>query len=305
MRKGDIDDRILRSLIGAGATAERTAEGTSTQVYRVERGDETLYLRVAEEPEASLAPEVEVHRMLAKAGVRVPEIVHYEPYVQDLDRSVVLLREIPGRPIDRNTPGPQIDAIYRAAGRDLALINSVPVRGFDWIVRDGADQPLRGERPSYAEFVLADGALNCLETLGFSTVQRDRIGEMLDRERVLDPAGLLAHGDLDTPHVFAEGGQYTGIIDFGEIRGADRWYDIAEFALHSDNPQSARAVEALLEGYAEVCALPPDHPQRVRDTGAMVIVHRLDKWLKRDGPAALDGWFFRWNRDRLVDLAET
>lgn len=309
MRKADVDDRILTSLLssllGADAVVERTPDGGSTQVYRVVHGAETFYLRIAEEPDAGLAPEVEVHQLLRKSGVRVPEILHFEPHVADLDRSVVLTREITGQPIGPGTPVSDIDAIYRAAGRDLALINSVPVRGFDWIVRDGADLPLRGERPSYADFVLAGGALDSLEKLGFSVAQQDRVGELLDRERAAGPTGgtgLLAHGDLDTPHVFGADGRYTGIIDFGEIRGTDRWYDIAEFALHSDDPQSARAVKALQEGYAEVFPLPPDYSQRIRDTGAMVIVHRLDKWLRRDGAAAWEGWFFRWNRDRLLDL---
>lgn len=308
-RKDDVDEQALHSLVamllGADAVAGRTPDGSSTQVYRIHRGDEVFYLRIAEEPDMSLAPEVEVHVELVKAGVLVPEVVHYEPYVPDLNRSVALTREIDGGPIAPDTSTSDIAAIYRAAGRDFAVINSLPVRGFDWIVRDGEPRPLRGERPSYSDFVLADGALHSLEKLGFSTAQQDRVGEMLERERAAGPdgeTGYLAHGDLDTPHVFARDGRYTGIIDFGEIRGTSRWYDIAEFALHSDNPQSALAVQNLVRGYAEVQALPDDYDRRIRDTGAMVIVHRLDKWLRRDGPAAFDSWFFCWNRDRLFDL---
>lgn len=41
--------------------------------------------------------------------------------------------------------------------------------------------------------------------------------------------GYLAHGDFDTTHIYQDNGRYTGIIDFGEIRGADRWYDLGYF----------------------------------------------------------------------------
>lgn len=139
-RKADLDPRALRALVdrllGAACTIERTAEGTSTQVYRLRRGAETFYLRAAEERAASLAPEALAHDMLYARGVHVPAVVHFEPFDEPLQRSLLVTTKIRGesllaQPVDEMTA-----AIMRAAGRDLAAINSVPVEGFGWVRRD-------------------------------------------------------------------------------------------------------------------------------------------------------------------------
>ena len=55
MRKSDVDLVALEELVGriffpsGRCTIERTEAGVSTQVYRICRGDEVFYLRVAEE----------------------------------------------------------------------------------------------------------------------------------------------------------------------------------------------------------------------------------------------------------------
>ena len=105
-----------------------------------------------------------------------------------------------------------------AAGRDLAVIGSIAVAGTGFVRRDRAVPPLRG---------------------------RDGGG-----------AAVLAHGDFDPTHVFAARGRYTGIIDFGEIRGAPALYDVAHWALQAP-------VDRLLAGYAEVTPLPADHERIV------------------------------------------
>lgn len=55
MRKADVDLAALGEIVGrifpprGHCTVERTAEGSSTQVYRIRRASEVFYLRVAEE----------------------------------------------------------------------------------------------------------------------------------------------------------------------------------------------------------------------------------------------------------------
>jgi aminoglycoside phosphotransferase (APT) family kinase protein len=103
-----------------------------------------------------------------------------------------------------------------AAGRDLARIGSIDVSGTGFVRRDLSVPPLRG----------SDGP---------------------------GPA-VLAHGDFDPTHVYAANRRYSGIIDFGEIRGAPPLYDAAHWALQAP-------LEPLLAGYREIAALPDDHEQ--------------------------------------------
>src|SRR5690348_3806170 len=58
----------------------RMTTGGSTPVYRLQRGDIVRYLRLAERPEASLAPEALAHDVLRTRGARVPEVVAFEPF---------------------------------------------------------------------------------------------------------------------------------------------------------------------------------------------------------------------------------
>jgi aminoglycoside phosphotransferase (APT) family kinase protein len=105
-----------------------------------------------------------------------------------------------------------------AAGRDLARIGSITVAGAGFVRRDGAVPPLRG---------------------------RDGGAPM-----------VLAHGDFDPTHVFVARGRYTGVIDFGEIRGAPALYDAAHWALYAP-------AEPLLAGYGELVPLPDGYEHTV------------------------------------------
>jgi Ser/Thr protein kinase RdoA (MazF antagonist) len=62
----------------------------------------------------------------------------------------------------------------------------------------------------------------------------------------------LAHGDFDRSHIYVDPdtGAYQGLIDFGEIRGADRHYDLGHLLVH-DRPDVFDAVAA---GYNEIAA---------------------------------------------------
>ena len=73
---------------------ERVTEGASTFVYRVTYPNEVFYLRILPEEQASFAPEVAVHARLYQMQVKVPEVIHFEHYNEQLQRSIMLTTEI-------------------------------------------------------------------------------------------------------------------------------------------------------------------------------------------------------------------
>ncbi|MGW0229953.1 phosphotransferase family protein [Actinopolymorpha singaporensis] len=317
MRKPDVDPGALNALLGEifGSqqefTCRRTPTGSSTQVYRVDRGAETFYVRIAEEEQASLAPEAELHRALHSAGVRVPAVVHYEPFDETLTRSVMVTREVPGAPLSASGPARAVADIGRSAGRDLARIHDVPVRGFGWVCRehDGAGWPLRAEHRTYAEYVDPSAAAGPLSGVCFSTDQVRTVERLLQEAVEVGPAaeiGSVAHGDFDAGHIFEKNGAYTGLIDFGEIRGTDYTFDFATLCLNAEeNPPVAQLLGHVEDGYAEVHALPDDHRRRLYLACVLSATHRLSTWYERDGERAFDGWFFRWIRDCLVAMLDS
>jgi aminoglycoside phosphotransferase (APT) family kinase protein len=292
----DGDARLLadiaaRALGGSGRLVlERARSGVSTPVYRVRRGDETLYLRLAETREAGLAPEALVHRLLRERGVRVPEVVYFEPFDEALQRSVMMTTEIAGRPLAESDPRTDVAAILVAAGRDLAVVNSLPVAGFGWIRREGrAAVRLAGELPTYRQFALEDleQRLDLLRQGWLTSEETEAICQVVaDNDAWFDAdRSHLAHGDFDVSHIYHDDGEYTGMIDFGEIRGTDRLYDLAHFALHDGERLSPGLLPHLLAGYMEVTLLPEDHAQRIALASLLVAVGALARSIGRS-PAA-------------------
>ncbi|GAA5035830.1 aminoglycoside phosphotransferase family protein [Actinopolymorpha pittospori] len=317
MRKPDVDlralDRLLAVVFGSSVeyTCRRTATGSSTQVYRVDRGTGTFYVRIAESAGDSFAPEVALHRALRTAGANVPAVVHYEPFCASLARSVMVTTEIAGGPMNRSTPGAAAAKIGRGAGRDLARIHGVAVQGFGWIMREHATPgwPLRAEHATYASYVDPASVGDPLLGIGFDLAQAQRVESLLEEAIAVGPAagvGRVAHGDFDTSHIFQSRALYTGLIDFGEIRGTDYTFDFATLILSSDEHHPASQIRRHVEaGYSEIRALPEDHERRLYLACILSATHRLCGWFRRDGPDAARGPFFRWIRDRLADLLDS
>lgn len=96
----------------------------------------------------------------------------------------------------------------------------------------------------------------------------------------------LAHGDFDVTPVFQEAGRYTGIIDFGEIRGADCWYDLGHFSMHDGETLPALLLPWLLEGYQEIAPLPDGYRQRIAFASLLIAIRALAR-TRQKRPQAL------------------
>lgn len=252
--------------------------GGSTWVYRIDRDGVHFYLRILPEQNASFAPEVYVHSTLAARKLHVPEIVHFEHYNEAFQRSVMVTTAIPGAPIAPHASVQTMTPILRQAGRELAQINQLPVKGFGWVQRTAAR--VDALRASYS---------NCIEWMEAETEQALTVfteqqllspAKLIQLERVLAQAirlfgnetARLAHGDFDTTHIFHCEQVYTGMIDFGEIRGAHSLYDLGHFAI-----ENAHFLPALLAGYATITPLPVDYEVQILQASLLIAVQRMGR----------------------------
>jgi aminoglycoside phosphotransferase (APT) family kinase protein len=296
---------VERSLGTHEVRIERTSEGVSTEVYRVHRGTETFYLRLAEEPGDDMAPEVEVHRRLLDAGVRIPDVVHYEGLAPELGRSIAVTTEIPGESLESCTDEDLARRVVHDAGRDLARINRIATNGWGWARRDGPVWPVRGEFDSWGDWVTS-GIVPDVRTLA-GTVFDDATVAAIERivedeaQRRPEPSTLV-HGDFDVTQIFHRDGAYTGIIDFGEIRGAESHYDLAHFLLHDTTIVPFTLADALRRGYTDVTALGEDAAVRIVRTGVLIGVFRLARAVSRYGQRAIAGPYVRSMSDRVRAL---
>jgi len=292
MQSNIIDMSLIEALVArvfpctVPLHVERVEEGVSTYVYRIYRGNELFYLRVLPEVNASFAPEVYVHEMLRAKDVKVPEVVYFEHYNEAVQRSVMVTTAIEGKHIGHYPANEVPRSILVEAGRDLAIINSISVQGFGWIKRDSSKvTALEAELPTYKAFVfeyleedlafLSEHVLNTREIMAIREII-DRCDAWLDIEQA-----WLAHGDFDATHIYQEHGCYTGIIDFGEIRGGDPFYDLGHFQMHDGETLPARVLPYLLEGYREVVQLQQDYEQRIYFSSLLIAIRTLARSMKK------------------------
>jgi Ser/Thr protein kinase RdoA (MazF antagonist) len=242
--------------------------------------------------------EAAVHEHLRTIGVSVPEVLALDDGAE-LGRGLMILREMPGRPL-LGSDGVDPTPVLRAAGADLARINGVEVDGFGWIRRDGAAPPFRGVHASYRAFV-EEGAqgIHGVAASALDAPQDAVLSTLLEAVAAEDPDARLAHGDFDGTHIYQRAGSYTGVIDLGEMRGAEPWYDLS-FALVQDRS----AVSALIDGYRDVAPVPSDLPRRLLRSATVIVATQLGRWVVRDGSAALERPSGRWWTSRLRELVD-
>lgn len=303
MRPSDEEAEPLRALVerlaGPGFGIEQAPRGVSTPVYRLLRGEECLYLRMSEAPGGSMRAEAVVHDHLRATGVSVPEVLAVDD-APEIGRGVMLVREVPGAPLAGDDDVDRAP-ILRAAGRDLARINAVLVEGFGWIRRDEPVWPLRGEDATYEAFVGGASASVALIAERLTTQEGAAMQTRFARATADHPAGRLVHGDFDATHIYQRDGRYTGVIDLGEIRGAESHYDLAYF--HVQDTATAMLGD-LIAGYAEAAPVPSDLEERIDRSAVVIVATQLARWIDRDGIESLDRASGRWWFARLRALLD-
>ncbi len=294
---------IISSIFSSSPLSiERVAEGVSTHVYRIIFERETFYLRVLPEEGASFAPEVTVHERLRQMHVKVPEVIYFEAYNELFERSIMITNEIRGQPISQShSLSEETRAeILREAGRDLAAINSVSVEGFGWIRRDlPKSNELYAQWPTYRAFVLEywESDLAYLSRNVISSLEAMQLNHvLLQHDSWLDvEQASLAHGDFGATHIYQEGGCYTGIIDFGEIRGTDRWYDLGYFHLQAGERLPPGLETALMKGYMEVVPLEMECEHYIRFASLLICMRALARSLQKRPP----NWYTQYLAEML------
>jgi aminoglycoside phosphotransferase (APT) family kinase protein len=167
-----------------------------------------LFLKI-DADQARTDAEVEA---MAMAPVPTPEIVWRRP-------PVLALSAVPGRALGRlEEPSTASPAAWAAAGAALRTLHAAPLP--------------RRPGPSLDELAsrLADECdwLVANDVLSADVVTRNR----RLAETVLRPwTPVFIHGDLQITHVFVDGDEVTGIIDWSEASQGDGLYDLATLTL--------------------------------------------------------------------------
>jgi aminoglycoside phosphotransferase (APT) family kinase protein len=259
----------------------RASGGRVVVVYRATVDGAQYYLRLAEEPGQDLTTDALILERLRALGMRVPGVVAVSAATATFPRSWMIMSEVPGRSIAQGGTDEEARQAALGAGRDVAVLNSVPVSGFGWLCRDGSAQ-LTAELPSYSQFVVSYLPAPWPGRLAevFDLRQLDALRALAQAEQGRPfRAGRLVHGDLDVTHIYSHASRYSGIIDFGEMRGADPYFDLGHFLLHDGEIRPAQLFPSFLEGYRQINPLPHGHSQASRASAILLGLRQLSHWL--------------------------
>lgn len=293
----EIVNQIAKSYLTRIFSVERVPQGCSTYVYRIETNRGKFYARFQKD-EGSFAAEVLVHTTLHSAEIAVPEIVAYEERNELTGRSVMIVREIQGNSVDENDPKSDLPKILREAGKQLATIHTIPVDGFGWIIKESGTK-LQGNKLTFdeyfTEFLASD--LKIVEQYRFSDSEKVHIAKYIEISRKLLHVenAVLVHGDYDISHIFHSSGNYTGLIDFGEIRGNNRLFDLATFIGFYQNRDN---LHYLLEGYREIGHFSPEDLFATECMTLFMLLRFLGKKVHTDA----NEFFFNLTKKQLHEM---
>ena len=155
--------------------------------------------------------DVEVEAM-ALAPIPTPEVLWRKP-------PVLALAALPGTALGRlGEPSPASPAAWAAAGAAARMLHDAPLPLWPGQNLDEITSHLDGE----CEWLVTNGGLPA---------------DIVTRNRGIAEAALrpwtpvFTHGDLQITHVFVDGDEVIGVIDWSEARQGDALYDLASLTL--------------------------------------------------------------------------
>ena len=149
---------------------------------------------------------------MAVAPIPTPDVLWRKP-------SVLGLAALPGTALGRlGEPSPALSAAWAAAGAAARRLHEAPLPPWPGPRLDAIASHLDGE----CEWLVKTGVLPA---------------DLVRRNRRIAEAALrpwrpaFTHGDLQITHVFVDGDEVTGVIDWSEAAQGDALYDLAILTL--------------------------------------------------------------------------
>jgi aminoglycoside phosphotransferase (APT) family kinase protein len=167
-----------------------------------------VFLKIDGDPTRT---DVEVEAM-ALAPIPTPEVLWRKP-------PVLALAALPGRALGRlGEPSTASPAAWAAVGAAVRMLHDAPLPPWPGQSLDELTSPLDEE----CDWLVTNGVLPA------DVVTRNR----RIAEAALRPwTPVFTHGDLQITHVFVDGDEVTGVLDWSEAHQGDALYDLATLTL--------------------------------------------------------------------------
>jgi hypothetical protein len=222
----------------------------------------------------------------------------------------MVVDEIKGKSIEEIRPKNEkvLKNIMKSAGKQLAIIHSVKVDGFGWINRNYHDI-LKGEKNHFNDYFneYLESDLQSLHQYSFTEKEINYFMKSMNiaQKILFTESAVLVHGDFDLSHIFYSQEEnihnnnlkeeedillfdmnneiseninyfYSGLIDFGEIRGNHKVFDFATFILFY---QERELYSYLIDGYREISQFNQEDIYATEFMALFIILRFLGKYV--------------------------
>jgi len=254
---------VITALVGEVVQApvrglRRIVAGEQNQVYDVtlERA-ESLIVRISHGGSGSHEREAWVLGQCAARGIRAPRVHALRSVEVGSElRSIIVMEKLPGeRLCDTNLDELDARRVLAEVGTWLTEFHSTPVAGLGYL--DGSGVGTLGTMDDWVQGLTSGAPV--FEAAGRSvglTVEMIRgwLCEIDASIRAAPPPATLIHNDLHAEHVLVHDGQFSGVIDFGEVAVEPALNDFAKWDfLNGDR----FPVEWLRAGYGDPSLFEP------------------------------------------------
>lgn len=165
---------------------------------------------------ARLDREIEV---MAEAPVPIPAVLWRKP-------SVLALTQLSGAALAvLGKPSTASSSAWVAAGATIRTLHGAPLP--PWPSSQCQQQPVRNNRGTVGFPPLLDAECEWLvsnDVVSADVVRRNR---QIARAALRPWTPVFIHGDLQADHVFVDGGEVSGVVDWSEGGHGDAMYDLA------------------------------------------------------------------------------
>lgn len=259
---------------------EKVIAGYSSQVYRAQVDDETVFIRINRDPHV-FPTEIEGYKIFQELGIPVPRVLAYEAHPSSIGHPTIILSKAEGAELRSAELSVETEEkIYEEIGAIAARIHSVPTMGFGEIhVEEGK---LKGEYNTWREHqdAIGDRIESAMKSLTrHALIDENKIELVRSVHEEIAALSVtdsrLLHRDLHSAHVFVKDESVSGIIDLGALTAGDPRYDIATSFVYQSQAQQA----AYRKGYGELACDP-----LVKKFEFLIMVRKLAFRLKYGSP---------------------
>lgn len=242
-----------------------------------------VFVKLLEDPR-DFQVESAAFKLLGDHGIASPKVLGLLEKANGIGKAIIIETAAEGRPLSQLSAEEQSPKLFKKAGAYLKSIHDIKLDGFGPL--DVSAEVVRGTMPTWknnVEFYRHD--FNFLRERQLITDEELKTLEDTYQKLIgVDlPVASFIHGDFGKSHIFTDGNEITGVIDFGNAYAGDPRKDIATANFFMTPTET----ENFNQGYGEM-ASDPLMPYYRLMLAATKLEYRIKKGYLDRVPRAMD-----------------